>query len=173
MISWGTYLIWPARGTQISIKVKKYKGSFDAKGHKIAIVVSRFNHFLTDKLLEGAVDCLARHGVKEENIGVYYVPGALEIPQTAAKILKKKKYDALITLGVVIRGATTHYEYVAGESAAGIAKLALNADIPIVFGVVTTENLEQAIERCGTKAGNKGWDAAMAAIEMINLNKQI
>ena len=155
------------------MKPKIYKGGFDAKGHKIAIVVSRFNHFLTDKLLEGAIDCLARHGVKDENIGVYYVPGALEISQTAARLLKRKKCDAIITLGVVIRGATSHYEYVAGQSAAGIAKLALNAEIPIIFGVLTTENLEQAIERCGTKAGNKGWDAAMAAIEMINLNKQI
>ncbi len=155
------------------MKLKIYKGSFEAKGDKLAIVVSRFNHFLTDKLLEGAVDCLIRHGTKEENIGVYYVPGALEIPQTVARLLKKKKYNAIITLGVVIRGATTHYEYVAGQSAAGIAKLSLDADIPIIFGVVTTENLEQAIERCGTKAGNKGWDAAMAAIEMINLNEQI
>ncbi len=155
------------------MKLKTYKGGFDAKGHKVAIVVSRFNHFLTDKLLEGALDCLTRHGVKEDDISVYHVPGALEIPQIAAKLLKQKKHDALITLGVVIRGATTHYEYVAGHSAAGIAQLAVQADIPIIFGVVTTENLEQAIERCGTKAGNKGWDAAMAAIEMINLNKQI
>lgn len=155
------------------MKPKIHKGSFDGKGEKIAIVVSRFNHFLTDKLLEGAIDCLIRHGVKEEQISVYQVPGALEIPQTAAKLLKKKKFDAIITLGVVIRGDTTHYEYVAGECSAGIAKLALDAVIPIIFGVVTTENLEQAIERCGTKAGNKGWDAAMAAIEMINLNKQI
>ena len=155
------------------MKVKSFKGGFDTKGFRIAIVVSRFNHFLTDKLLEGAIDCLERHGVKEENISVYHVPGALEIPQTTAKIIRKKKFNAVITLGVVIRGATTHYEFVAGESASGIAKLALESDIPIVFGVVTTENLEQAIERCGTKAGNKGWDAAMAAIEMINLNKQI
>jgi 6,7-dimethyl-8-ribityllumazine synthase len=155
------------------VKLKTYKGGFDAKGQRVAIVVSRFNHFLTEKLLEGAVDCLTRHGVKEEDLGVFFVPGALEIPQTAAKILKKKKFDAIITLGVVIRGATTHYEYVAGQSAAGIAKVALNAEIPVIFGVVTTENLEQAIERCGTKAGNKGWDAAMAAIEMMNLNKQI
>jgi 6,7-dimethyl-8-ribityllumazine synthase len=155
------------------VKPKIFKGGFDAKGQKIALVVSRFNHFLTDKLLEGAIDCLTRHGVKEESISVFQVPGALEIPQTAAKILRKKKYDAIITLGVVIRGATTHYEYVAGQSAAGIAKLALDSEIPIIFGVVTTENLEQAIERCGTKAGNKGWDAAMAAIEMINLNREI
>ena len=155
------------------MKHKTFKGSFDAKGSRVAIVVSRFNHFLTDKLLEGAIDCLTRHGVKEESISVYYVPGALEIPQTASKLVKKKKFDALITLGAVIRGATTHYEYVAGQSAAGIAKIALEADIPVIFGVITTENLEQAIERCGTKSGNKGWDAAMAAIEMINLNNQL
>jgi len=153
------------------VKHKTFKGSFNADGSKIAIVVSRFNHFLTDKLLEGAIDCLTRHGIKEENISVYYVPGALEIPQTAAKLVKKRKFEALITLGAVIRGDTTHYEYVAGQSAAGIARVALGADIPVIFGVITTENLEQAIERCGTKSGNKGWDAAMAAIEMISLNK--
>lgn len=152
---------------------KNIKGNFDASGLKIGIVVSRFNHFLTDKLLEGAVDCLLRHGAKEDDISVYHVPGALEIPQTAAKLVAKKKFDAIITLGCVIRGATTHYEYVAGQSAAGVAELAMKSDIPVIFGVVTTENLEQAIERCGTKAGNKGWDAAMAAIEMINLNKQL
>jgi len=155
------------------VKHKTFKGSFDARGCKVAVVVSRFNHFLTDKLLEGAIDCLTRHGVKDENISVYYVPGALEIPQTAAKVVNEKKFDALITLGAVIRGATTHYEYVAGQSAAGISKVALEADIPVIFGVITTENLEQAIERCGTKAGNKGWDAALAAIEMINLNRQL
>lgn len=173
MTNLAIYLNWPERENQNSVKPNTHKGSFDANGQKIAIVVSRFNHFLTDKLLEGALDCLGRHGSKEEDIGVYYVPGALEIPQTVSKLLKKQKYNAIITLGVVIRGATTHYEYVAGQSAAGIANLALGADIPIIFGVVTTENLEQAIERCGAKAGNKGWDAAMAAIEMINLNKQI
>lgn len=155
------------------MKHKTFKGGFDAKGSRIAIVVSRFNHFLTDKLLEGAIDCLTRHGVTDENIFVYHVPGALEISQTAARLVKKKRFDALITLGAVIRGATSHYEYVARESAAGIAKVALGAEVPVIYGVVTTENLEQAIERCGTKAGNKGWDTAMAAIEMINLNKQL
>ena len=152
---------------------KSIKGSFDGSGVKVAIVVSRFNHFLTDKLLEGAVDCLVRHGTDESDIQVYSVPGAMEIPQTASKLLAKNKFDAIVTLGCVIRGATPHFEYVAGESASGIAKLALESDIPIIYGVITTENLEQAIERCGTKAGNKGWDAAMAAIEMINLNKQL
>ena len=152
---------------------KSIKGNFDATGARVAIVVSRFNHFLTDKLLEGAVDCLVRNGVKDADVSVFYVPGAMEIPQTAAKLVEKKKYDAIITLGCVIRGATTHYDYVAGQSAAGIAELALKSDIPILYGVITTENLEQAIERCGTKVGNKGWDAAMAAIEMINLNKQL
>lgn len=152
---------------------KNIKGSFDGTGAKVGIVVSRFNHFLTDKLLEGAVDCLVRHNVSETDIKVYHVPGAMEIPQTVSKLLEKKKFDAVICLGCVIRGATPHFDIVAGESAAGIAKLALSGKIPILNGIVTTENLEQAIERCGTKAGNKGWDAAMGALEMINLNKQI
>jgi 6,7-dimethyl-8-ribityllumazine synthase len=155
------------------VAFKKIKGNFDGTGTRVGIVVSRFNHFLTDKLLEGAVDCLERHGVKDSDIKVYYVPGAMEIPQTVAKVLKKKKFDAVICLGCVIRGATPHFEYVAGQSVSGLASLALSSDIPILNGIVTTENLEQAIERCGTKAGNKGWDAAMGALEMINLNKQL
>ncbi len=152
---------------------KTVKGKFDASGQKIAIVVSRFNHFLTDKLLDGALDCLDRHGAAESDIAVYHVPGAFEIPPTAAKLVKTKKFDAIVCLGVVIRGETPHFEYIAGESASGIARLALESDIPVIFGVVTTENLEQAIERCGSKAGNKGWDTALAAIEMINLGRQI
>ncbi len=152
---------------------KNIKGKLDASGQKVSIVVSRFNHFLTDKLLEGARDCLERHGAAESGITVYHVPGAFEIPHTAAKLVKSNNFDAIVCLGVIIRGDTPHFDYVAGESASGIAKLSLESDIPVMYGVVTAENLEQAIERCGGKAGNKGWDAALAAIEMINLDNQI
>ncbi|MCH7689486.1 MAG: 6,7-dimethyl-8-ribityllumazine synthase [candidate division Zixibacteria bacterium] len=152
---------------------KNIKGKLDASGQKVGIVVSRFNHFLTDKLLEGARDCLERHGAAESDITVYHVPGAFEIPHTAAKLVKSSNFDAIVCLGVIIRGDTPHFDYVAGESASGIAKLSLESDIPVMYGVVTAENLEQAIERCGGKAGNKGWDAALAAIEMIDLDNQI
>ena len=152
---------------------KNIKGKLDASGQKVGIVVSRFNHFLTDKLLEGARDCLERHGAAESGIMVYHVPGAFEIPHTAAKLVKSSNFDAIVCLGVIIRGDTPHFDYVAGESASGIAKLSLESDIPVMYGVVTAENLEQAIERCGGKAGNKGWDAALAAIEMIDLDNQI
>ena len=153
--------------------LKNIKGKLDASGQKVGIVVSRFNHFLTDKLLEGARDCLERHGAAESDITVYHVPGAFEIPHTAAKLVKSSNFDAIVCLGVIIRGDTPHFDYVAGESASGIAKLSLESDIPVMYGVVTAENLEQAIERCGGKAGNKGWDAALAAIEMIDLDNQI
>ena len=152
---------------------KVIKGKLDASDQKVALVVSRFNHFLTDKLLEGAMDCLQRHGAAESDISIYHVPGAFEIPHTASKLVKSTKFDAIVCLGVIIRGETPHFNYVAGESASGIAKLSLESDIPVLYGIVTTENLEQAIDRCGAKAGNKGWDAALAAIEMINLDKQI
>jgi len=152
---------------------KIIKGKLDASGQKVGIVISRFNHFLTDKLLEGAIDCLERHGAAESDITVCYVPGAIEIPHTAAKLVNSKNFDAIVCLGVIIRGDTPHFDYVAGESASGIAKLSLESDIPVLYGVVTAENLEQAIERCGSKAGNKGWDAVLAAIEMINLDNQI
>ena len=152
---------------------KNIKGKLDASGQKVGIVVSRFNHFLTDKLLEGARDCRERHGAAESDITVYHVPGAFEIPHTAAKLVKSSNFDAIVCLGVIIRGDTPHFDYVAGESASGIAKLSLESDIPVMYGVVTAENLEQAIERCGGKAGNKGWDAALAAIEMIDLDNQI
>jgi 6,7-dimethyl-8-ribityllumazine synthase len=136
---------------------------------KVGIVVSRFNEFITNKLLSGAMDGLLRHEVKEEDIDVAWVPGAFEIPLIASKMAKSKKYDAVICLGAVIRGSTSHYDYVCNEVSKGIANVSLATDIPVMFGVVTTENIEQAIERAGTKAGNKGYDCALGAIEMVNL----
>ena len=150
---------------------KKFEGNLQAKGFKFGLVVSRFNNFLTDKLLEGAVDCLVRHGASEDKISVAFCPGAFEIPYVASKMAKSGKYDAVICLGVVIRGDTPHFDYIASETTKGIAKLALDLDLPIIYGIVTADNLEQAIERSGTKAGNKGWNAAEAAIELVNLYK--
>ena len=152
---------------------KKYEGHLDAKGKKFAIVVSRFNNFLTDKLLEGAIDCLKRHGADEKNISIAYVPGAFEIPFIAAKLAEKKDNDAVICLGAIIRGATPHFDYISAESAKGIAKIAMDSGKPVIYGVITTDTIEQAIERAGTKAGNKGWDAAASAIEMVNLYKTL
>lgn len=143
------------------------------EGMKVGIVVARFNEFITNKLLGGAVDGLTRHGVADENITTAWVPGAFEIPLIAEKMAKSGKYDAIICLGAVIRGATSHYDYVCNEVSKGVAQVGLQAEIPVLFGVVTTENIEQAIERAGTKAGNKGYDCALSAIEMINLMKQI
>ena len=146
---------------------------FEAKlcgdGLKIVIVVSRFNEFITSKLLGGATDTLRRHGVKIEDIDVAWVPGAFEIPLIAKKLAQLGKYDAIIALGCVIRGSTTHYDYVCNEVAKGVANVSLQHEVPVVFGIVTTENIEQAIERAGAKAGNKGCDAAVSAIEMANL----
>ena len=136
---------------------------------KIGIVVARFNEFITSKLLGGAEDGLKRHGVSEENIDVFWVPGAFEIPLIAQKLAQSKKYDAVITLGAVIRGATSHFDYVCNEVAKGVASASLSTGVPVIFGILTTESIEQAIERAGTKAGNKGWDAAVSAIEMANL----
>ncbi len=150
---------------------KKLEGNLQAKGFKFGLVVSRFNNFLTDKLLEGAVDCLVRHGASEDKISVAFCPGAFEIPYVASKMAKSGKYDAVICLGVVIRGDTPHFDYIASETTKGIAKLALDLDLPIIYGIVTADTLEQAIERSGTKAGNKGWNAAEAAIELVNLYK--
>ncbi|HEY4389879.1 MAG TPA: 6,7-dimethyl-8-ribityllumazine synthase [Paenibacillus sp.] len=150
-----------------------FEGHLVSEGLKYAIVVGRFNEFITSKLLGGALDALKRHGVKEEEIYVAWVPGAFEIPFVAQKLAESGKYDAVITLGTVIRGSTTHYDYVCNEVAKGVAAIGLKTGIPTIFGVVTTENIEQAIERAGTKAGNKGWDSAMAAIEMANLTKQL
>ncbi|WP_397538470.1 6,7-dimethyl-8-ribityllumazine synthase [Rummeliibacillus pycnus] len=137
---------------------------------KVGIVVSRFNEFLTAKLLSGAMDGLKRHGVSEDDIDVAWVPGVFEVPFITKKMADTKKYDAIIGLGTVIRGATSHYDYVCNEAAKGIANVGLNTGVPVMFGIVTTENIEQAIERSGTKAGNKGYDAAVSAIEMANLS---
>ncbi|WP_462409694.1 6,7-dimethyl-8-ribityllumazine synthase [Neobacillus sp. Marseille-QA0830] len=146
-----------------------FEGHLVGTGLKIGIVVGRFNEFLTSKLLGGAQDALKRHGVKDEDVDVAWVPGAFEIPLIAQKMAFSKKYDAVITLGTVIRGATPHFDYVCNEVSKGVAKVGLDSGIPVMFGVLTTESIEQAIERAGTKAGNKGWDAATAAIEMANL----
>lgn len=143
------------------------------EGMKVGIVASRFNEFITSKLLGGAVDGLVRHGVEEENITTAWVPGAFEIPLIAGKMAKSGKYDAVIAVGAVIRGSTSHYDYVCNEVSKGIAQVSLQTEIPVMFGVVTTENIEQAIERAGTKAGNKGYDCALSAIEMVNLIEQI
>ncbi len=152
---------------------KSIEGDLNGAGHKVGIVVSRFNDFITGRLVDGAVDCLVRHGVKDQDIEVVKVPGAFEIPMAAKRMIGKKKYDAILCLGAVIRGGTPHFEYVAGAAAKGIGTLALEASIPVLFGVLTTDNLEQAIERAGAKSGNKGWETALAAIEMINLYKQL
>ncbi len=149
------------------------EGSLDGSGAKIAIVVSRFNDFITGKLLDGAIDCLQRHGVKDKDIDVYKAPGAFEIPLVAKKLAEKskKKYGAIICLGCVIRGATPHFQYVSAEVSKGIAQAMMDSGMPMSFGVLTTDTIEQAIERAGTKSGNKGWDAALSVLEMINLNK--
>ena len=149
------------------------EGKLIAQNPKIGIIVGRFNEFIGGKLLSGAVDGLKRHGVKDDDITVAWVPGAFEIPVTAKKMAKSGKYDAVICLGAVIRGATSHYDYVCAEVSKGIASVSLETEIPVLFGVLTTDTIEQAIERAGTKAGNKGFDCAVSAIEMINLMKNI
>lgn len=149
------------------------EGKLVAQDMKVGIVASRFNEFITSKLLSGAVDGLVRHGVKEEDITTAWVPGAFEIPLIAGKMAKSGKYDAVICVGAVIRGATSHYDYVCNEVSKGIAQVSLQSDIPVLFGVVTTDTIEQAIERAGTKAGNKGYDCALSAVEMVNLIRQI
>lgn len=150
-----------------------FEGKLIPEQIKIGIVAARFNEFITSKLLSGAIDGLVRHDVKEEDIDVAWVPGAFEIPLIASKMAKSGKYDAVICLGAVIRGSTSHYDYVCSEVSKGIASVSLSSDIPVMFGVLTTENIEQAIERAGTKAGNKGYDCALGAIEMVNLIRQI
>jgi len=152
---------------------KLFEGLLLGKGLKIAMVVSRFNEFVTNKLMEGARDALVRHDVSQEDIDVAWVPGAFEIPLLAQKLAQTKKYDAVICLGAVIRGATPHFEYIAAEVTKGIAKVGLDAGVPVTYGIITADTLEQAIERAGTKAGNKGFDAAVSAIEMANLMKNI
>lgn len=144
-----------------------------AEGKKFAIVVSRFNDFITDKLVGGAVDALVRCGAADDDIDVIKVPGAFEIPLLAKKAVARGRYHAVICLGAVIRGATPHFDYVSAEVSKGVAMVSLESEVPVIFGVVTTDTIEQAIERAGTKAGNKGWDAAMAAVEMANLNETV
>jgi len=149
------------------------QGYLNAKGKKFAIVVSRFNELISNQLLNGANDCLMRHGADDKDIKVYWVPGSFEIPLTAKKIALTKKFDAVICLGAVIRGATPHFEYIAAEVSKGIANVGLETGIPVVFGIITSDSMEQALERAGVKAGNKGWDAALTAIEMSDLMNKI
>lgn len=148
-------------------KVKE--GKLIGKGKKFAIVIARFNEFIGSKLLSGALDCFVRHDVSESDIEVVWVPGAYEIPLIAKKLAESKKYDTVLTLGAVIRGSTPHFDYVCAEVSKGVSRVALDTGVPTIFGVITTENLEQAIERAGTKSGNKGWETALAAIEMATL----
>lgn len=153
--------------------MKTFEGNLVAEGIKIGIVVGRFNEFIVSKLLGGALDGLKRHGVEKENIHVAYVPGAFEIPLIAKKMANSNKYDGVICLGAVIKGSTPHFDYVCAEASKGIATVGLNSEKPVVFGILTTDTIEQAIERAGTKAGNKGYDAAVTAIEMVNLIKDM
>ena len=152
---------------------KVYQGNLIGTGLKIGIVASRFNEFITSKLLGGALDTLSRHGVKDEDMEIVWVPGSFEVPLAAQKMASSGKYDAVICLGAVIRGSTPHFDYVAAEVSKGIATVSLKTGLPVIFGVITTDNIEQAIERAGTKSGNKGADAAVSAIEMANLLKAI
>lgn len=149
--------------------MRKIEGNLVAQGKKFAIVASRFNEFIVNKLVSGAEDAFIRHGVNDDDISLVWVPGAFEIPLAAKKLANSGKYDAVVCVGAVIRGATSHYDYVCNEVSKGIASVGLSSGVPVIFGIVTTENIEQAIERAGTKAGNKGFDAAVSAIEMVNL----
>ncbi|MCP4580219.1 MAG: 6,7-dimethyl-8-ribityllumazine synthase [candidate division Zixibacteria bacterium] len=151
----------------------EHAGNLNAAGSKYAVVVSRFNEFFSEKLLEGAVDCLKRHGASEEDIDIIRIPGSFEIPYAASRLAGTKKYDSIICLGVVIRGQTPHYDYINSEVAKGVAKISLDNNLPVIFGLVTADTLEQAVERCGSKSGNKGFSAAMTSIEMVNLFKEI
>ena len=153
--------------------MRTFEGKFDGKNVRIAIVAGRFNEFITSKLVGGALDVLKRNDVSEENIDIAWVPGAFEIPLITKKLANTGKYDAIITLGAVIKGSTPHFDYVCAEVSKGVAQISLQSELPVIFGVLTTNNIEEAIERAGTKAGNKGADAAFSAIEMINLIKEI
>lgn len=153
--------------------MKKYEGELKAEGLRFAIIVSRFNDFITNKLLDGAIDALLRHGAADQNVDIIKVPGSFELPLTAKKIAEKKSYDAVICLGTIIRGATPHFGYIASEVTKGIASASIETGIPIAFGVITADTIEQAIERAGAKSGNKGWDSALAAIEMAQLLKKL
>ena len=150
-----------------------YEGKISAEGKKFGLVVSRFNDFVSDKLLAGAIDALSRHGARDEDMDIVKVPGSFEIPLMAKKMVEKERYDAVICLGAVIRGSTPHFEYVSSEVSKGVALVGLESGVPVIFGVVTTDTLEQAIERAGAKAGNKGWAAAVAAMEMANLVESV
>lgn len=152
---------------------KMIEGRLNAEGKKFGIVVSRFNEMISKSLLSGAFDCLARHGADEDEITVAFVPGSFEIPMTAKKMAESKKFDAVICLGAVIRGATPHFDYVAAEVSKGIANVSMDSGVPVIFGIITSDSIEQALERAGTKNGNKGWDAALNAIEMADLIKKI
>lgn len=154
-------------------KFQVVEGQFNAAGHRYAIVASRFNELIVSKLLAGCVDVLVRHGAEEEQQSVFWVPGAMEIPLLAKKLAARKEFDGVICLGTVIRGGTPHFDMVAGEVTKGVAHVALESEKPVIFGVLTTDTIEQAIERAGTKMGNKGWDAGLSAIEMVNLLKSI
>ena len=149
------------------------EGKLDAKGLRVGLLVSRFNSFVSERLVEGAIDALLRHGGEQEDISVVRVPGAFEIPPTAKQMAESGRYDAIVCIGAVIRGATPHFEYVSAEVSKGVASVAIDSGVPVTFGVLTTDTIEQAIERAGSKAGNKGFDAAMAAIEMANLYKAL
>ncbi len=153
--------------------MKTYEGQLSAKGKRFAIVVARFNSLITKQLLEGALDCLKRHGAVEKDIEVAWVPGSFEIPAMAHALAKSKKFNAVICLGALVRGATPHFDHIAAEATKGIAQVALETGVPTAYGVITADTLEQAIERAGTKAGNKGWDAALSAIEMADLFDQL
>ncbi len=153
--------------------MKVIEGVYSGEGLKIGIIASRFNEFITSKLVSGAEDCLKRHGVSDDDMSVAWVPGAFEIPVIAKKMAASGKYDAVICVGAVIRGATSHYDYVCNEVSKGIAAVSLDTGVPVLFGILTTDTIEQAIERAGTKAGNKGTDCAMSALEMVNLIKNI
>jgi 6,7-dimethyl-8-ribityllumazine synthase len=153
--------------------MNEISGSLNGEGLKVAIIVSRFNSLVTDQLLAGARDCLTRHGVGDDHIDVLRVPGAWEIPQVAARVSEAGNHDAIIALGCVIRGATPHFDYVAGEAARGLGQVARGSSVPVIFGVLTTDTIEQALERAGTKAGNKGWDAALSALEMADLYRRM
>lgn len=155
------------------MEIKNIEGTLSAEGIRFGVVVSRFNDFIGQKLLDGAIDCIVRHGGSADNITVIRCPGAFELPSVTRKAALSGKFDAMITLGVIIRGSTSHFDVIAAEATKGIAQVGLETMIPTSFGVLTTENLEQAIERAGTKAGNKGFDAAMGSIEMVNLYKQL
>ncbi len=153
-----------------------FKGHLDASGKRFALIVSRFNEFISGKLVEGATDCLVRHGCDEKSIDIFYVPGSFEIPPVARRLASRKdrsRYHAILALGAILRGDTPHFEFVASEAAKGVAAVSIDSGVPVVFGVITADNLEQAIERAGTKAGNKGWDAAISAVEMANLYEAI